>query len=95
MFPCTDCGVCCQNISNVIELKDFDMGNGVCCHYNIEHSHCSIYDCRPNICNIDKMFALKYYKEFSKQGFYNVNVQTCNDLQSKYGIDIKYRVEIN
>ena len=32
MFPCTSCGLCCQNISTVVELKEFDLGNGVCKH---------------------------------------------------------------
>ena len=62
MFPCTSCGLCCQNISTVNELKEFDLGNGICKHFNINDNSCNIYETRPNICRIDKMYELKYIK---------------------------------
>ncbi len=36
MFPCTGCGLCCQNIATVKELKEFDLGNGVCKFFDIK-----------------------------------------------------------
>ncbi|GAA7639553.1 hypothetical protein MMM5_07280 [Helicobacter pylori] len=27
-FPCTSCGLCCKNITGIIELVGFDAGNG-------------------------------------------------------------------
>ncbi|WRB20902.1 YkgJ family cysteine cluster protein [Helicobacter pylori] len=29
-FPCISCGLCCKNITGIIELVGFDAGNGVC-----------------------------------------------------------------
>ena len=49
MFPCTGCGLCCQNITNIEELKEYDLGNGVCKYFDSISNKCKIYDDRPNI----------------------------------------------
>lgn len=94
MFPCTSCGICCQNISLIEELKDFDIGNGTCKHYNVHNLKCDIYETRPNICRVEKMFDLKYHKFFSKKEFYVLNAKVCNELQAKYNMDNKYKIII-
>ena len=94
MFPCTGCGLCCQNITNIEELKEFDLGNGTCKYFDHSSNGCKIYDTRPNICQVDKMFELKYHKEFNKDKFYILNAKACNSLQEQYGIDSNFRLEI-
>ncbi len=94
MFPCSGCGLCCQNISTINELKDFDLGNGICKHFNISNNACSIYETRPDICRVDKMFDIEYYKYFSKENFYIENAKVCNKLQERYNLDKSYRIEI-
>ena len=94
MFPCTGCGVCCQNISNIAELKHFDLGGGVCQHLNIHTNNCEIYEHRPDICKVDRMFETKYFKQFSKEEFYIVNAESCNSLQEKFKINTKYKMKI-
>ena len=69
MFPCTNCGLCCQNISSVYELKEFDLGNGICKYFDNMSNNCSIYDIRPNICRIDKMYDIQYKKILQKKIF--------------------------
>ena len=94
MFPCTGCGLCCQNISTVEELKDFDIGNGICKYFNALENECSIYAERPNICKVEKMFEIKYKKYFTKEEFYIENAKACNALQEQYGIDKSFNVII-
>lgn len=94
MFPCTQCGVCCQNISSIKELQAFDIGNGVCGHYNQFDMSCNIYDSRPDICRIDTMYDKVYHKIFSKKEFYEKNAKACNTLQVSCGIDELYRIKI-
>ena len=94
MFPCTQCGVCCQNIANISELKMFDLGNGVCKYYDVEYKICKIYDNRPTICQIDKMFDLEYHKHFTRKEFYIKNAMACNKLQELTNIDLSYRIKI-
>lgn len=92
MFPCTNCGLCCQNISTVDELKEYDLGNGVCIHFNKIDRKCKIYETRPSICKIDEMYQMKYIKFFSKEEFYIENAKICNQLQAKFKLDDSFKV---
>lgn len=89
MFLCTGCGLCCQRIADIEELKDYDLGNGVCKHLNHVNKKCEIYDTRPDICRVDKMYDLVYYKDFTRENFYIENAKICNYLQNEY----KYKIQ--
>ncbi len=93
-FPCTSCGLCCQNISKIEELKDYDIGNGICKYFDVLNNECQIYETRPDICRIDKMFGLEYKKYFTKEAFYIENAKVCNSLQKKYGLDKSFKINI-
>lgn len=94
MFPCTGCGLCCQNITGIEELNEYDLGNGICKYFDATTNNCEIYDTRPNICQIDKMFEMEYNKYSTKEKFYTVNAKACNSLQISYGINEIFRVNI-
>lgn len=94
MFPCSSCGLCCQNMGDIPELKSFDLGNGICKHLNVANNSCNIYETRPNICRIDEMYKIKYSKFFTKNEFYMENAKVCNILQEKYKLDDSFRIKI-
>jgi Fe-S-cluster containining protein len=94
MFPCSGCGVCCQNISTVNELKDYDLGNGICKYFDLQSKLCIIYDNRPDICQVDKMYGIKYHIEYSKKEFYKLNADSCNNMQDIFNIDKSYRIKV-
>lgn len=94
MFPCNSCGLCCQNISQIKELKDFDLGDGVCKYFNKEDNSCKIYEIRPNICRVDIMFEIEYFKYYEQKEFYRLNAKACNMLQEKFNLDKKYKIII-
>jgi len=81
MFLCTGCGLCCQNISNIKELLEFDLGNETCKYYNGIDNSCTIYEDRSQICRVDEMYHLKYNKYFSIEKFYLENAKVYNGLQ--------------
>ena len=56
-FPCSVCGACCRHISNIPELRSFDLGNGVCKELDPKSNKCKIYDNRPLVCRIDEMYG--------------------------------------
>lgn len=62
-FSCDQCGLCCQLISEIPQLAAFDRGDGVCIH--LRGTLCEIYEQRPDICNVEKM-----YYAFSEQMSY-------------------------
>lgn len=94
MFPCSNCGLCCRNIDKVQELREFDMGNGTCRYLDIIANSCTIYDTRPDICNIEKMFEKEYKAQFGKKEFYSLNASICNHLQQESGLDEKFKIQI-
>jgi len=94
MFPCTSCGLCCQNISTVDELKEFDSGNGVCLYFNETDNTCKIYETRPSICRIDEMYQVRYIDFFSKKDFYIENAKVCNQLQLKNKLSSSFNIII-
>lgn len=91
-FPCTVCGACCRHISNIVQLKDFDLGNGICKELDLKSNKCKIYENRPLICRIDKMYDA-FSKVWSKKEFYSYNARACNELQRLEGIDESFRVK--
>lgn len=94
MFPCSGCGACCKHINESDELKEFDLGNGVCKHLDLITNSCKIYDTRPDVCRVDKMFDIEFYKDFSQEEFYIKNAEICNKLQELHKIDTNYRIDL-
>lgn len=79
-FFCNHCGECCRHIDKVPELKKYDLGNGICKF--LKGSLCSIYDQRPDICNVDKMYDKLFSKCMSREEYYLLNHQGCADLKA-------------
>ncbi|MDU9767171.1 YkgJ family cysteine cluster protein [Helicobacter pylori] len=93
-FPCTSCGLCCKNITGIIELIEFDAGNGVCKFLDSETNLCKIYESRPSICRVDEAHK-KLYPNIPLKEFYAKNAEVCNALQEANHMDISFRVIIN
>ncbi|RKV57900.1 YkgJ family cysteine cluster protein [Helicobacter pylori] len=93
-FPCISCGLCCKNIAGIIDLIEFDAGNGVCKFLDLETNLCKIYESHPLICRIDEAHK-KIYSHIPLKEFYTKNAEICNALQETNHMDISFRVIIN
>ncbi|WP_086228226.1 YkgJ family cysteine cluster protein [Campylobacter sp. P0109] len=91
-FPCSVCGACCRHISNIPELRSFDLGNGVCKELDPKSNKCKIYDNRPLVCRIDEMYSF-FSAIWSKEKFYSINAKACNELQILENIDENCRIK--
>lgn len=80
MFECLKCGICCRNIDKIPELSEFHNGDGVCIYLN-RNNLCSIYENRPDICNVEKMYQLKYKDIMSWDEYEKMNMEGCRILQ--------------
>ena len=68
MWECKKCGACCR-VVNCPYLKD---------------NLCSIYEQRPDICRVDKMYEILIKNnEITKERWYEINKIVCNYLQAK------------
>lgn len=82
IFPCEKCGLCCKHIDLIPQLKDFDSGDGRCIHL-MDNNLCEIYDKRPDICNVRKMYELSYSKQMSEDDYIRLNIAGCKSLKKK------------
>jgi len=60
-FPCNKCGICCTKLKGSIIYSKLDRGDGVCIYFDHKNRICSIYNKRPEICNVLLMYK-KYFK---------------------------------
>lgn len=94
VFPCNQCGLCCENVNLAEETRFLDRGDGTCKYHNATTKTCSIYTERPDICRVDRMYDLRYSHQYTWDEFINLNLQVCDSLklqsyQDRWLIDIK------
>lgn len=80
MFVCSKCGICCKNIDKVPELSNFHNGDGICIHLT-SNNLCDIYENRPAVCNVEKMFQQKYKEVMTLEEYEKRNLEGCRILQ--------------
>lgn len=80
-FKCDCCGLCCRSLKKVPALASFDRGDGVCIHLRADNL-CSIYDHRPEICNVELMYEKYFSQHYSKEEFFKINAEQCKKIKS-------------
>lgn len=93
MFPCTKCGLCCQNVHLNILYRELDRGDGVC--KNLTNlMTCGIYDNRPMMCRIDEAYDTIFFEHLTRQAYYKLNAECCYHLQMTADIPANKRIDI-
>lgn len=80
IFPCDQCGLCCKHLEKIPQLKEFDSGNGRCI-YLMDNNLCAIYENRPDICNISKMYESIFCKQMSEDEYIRRNLAGCKAIR--------------
>ena len=80
-FQCDKCGICCKLIKGIPQLAAFDRGDGVCIH--LKDNLCSIYDSRPDICNVEKMYAL-FKDQMTEKEYLQLMTDSCSALKKSF-----------
>jgi Fe-S-cluster containining protein len=73
---------CCKRVNLLPETAAMDRGDGTCRHLDEQLGGCVIYEQRPDICRVDRQYALHYRQQMSWEVFVRVNEQACRDLQT-------------
>ena len=81
-FTCDRCGLCCRMLAYVPQLAAFDRGDGACRHLTNDNL-CEIYDSRPDICNVEKMYPA-FASEMSKDEYYQRMTESCIHLKKQF-----------
>ena len=82
-FPCLKCGTCCTKLDNNKIYSHLDQGNGVCIYFDSASKLCSIYDDRPLICNVEKMYDAHFFKIMSYDEYLKINKEACEILRKE------------
>lgn len=82
-FECDRCGLCCRLIGNVPQLRHFDRGDGVCVHLT-EGNLCDIYETRPEVCSVDRMYS-RFAAKLTKEEYLDAMSRSCAMLKSHFG----------
>lgn len=75
----------------VVELAEFpykydETGR---CENLAEDNTCKVYDTRPDICSIDKVYENHVKGSMTKNEFYNMNIDLCNEKLKEAGNDTR------
>ena len=81
-FICDQCGLCCRMLACVPQLAAFDRGDGVCRHLT-ENNLCEIYDSRPDICNVEKMYPA-FASQMSKEEYCVRMTEACLLIKKRF-----------
>ncbi|KAB0481175.1 hypothetical protein SAMN04490202_3354 [Pseudomonas reinekei] len=82
-FPCTQCGLCCKHVHVAAETQFLDRGDGTCRHYDATSKGCTIYTERPDICRVDRQYAVRYAQHYTWDEYVTLNLQVCMYLQAQ------------
>ena len=83
MFVCDKCGLCCMKVGSSSIYYSLDRGDGVCKYFDISSKLCTRYNDRPLLCNIDEMYKAYFKDKMSKEEYYNLNYDVCNQFKQK------------
>jgi len=92
-FICSQCGACCKRAGKWggdkygLPIKK----DGSCGH--LKNNMCSIYDKRPDICNVKKL-GQKIYQKKNLIDWYIYNSKLCNKMIKEDKLDKKYLIDI-
>lgn len=80
-FPCDNCGACCKSIQFSEQTSWLDRGDGICRHFNESNNLCSIYETRPEVCNVAVMYQKHYQDSYDWHSFVEINQIICQKLK--------------
>ena len=79
-FDCSRCGACCKSIRFSEETVYLDRGDGTCRYFDDIQNICTIYENRPDICNVRVMYEQRYQQQVSWSEFTQMNKLACEAL---------------
>ena len=71
---------------------------GACIHLDTQTRQCAIYDTRPDICKVHKMYEINSGSidgvKFTRKEYYKLNTLACHTMIDHEGMDAKWKIDI-
>lgn len=83
MFTCDKCACCCKSLYLNSLYSELDRGDGVCKYLDCSSNLCLIYDFRPVICNVEKMYKNVFCEYYSEKEYFEINKTYCRKLRGE------------
>ena len=83
MFECNKCGLCCKHVNKSEIYSELDRGDGICKFFDVHTHLCEIYNNRPLVCNIDKMYDTYFSSQMTLEEYYKLNYESCEILRKE------------
>ena len=80
IFNCDKCGICCTKLNLSDVYIDLDNGSGVCKYFDTATKLCSIYENRPEKCNVIEMYRY-FEKTMTFEEYIIRNEESCRKLK--------------
>lgn len=110
-FKCSGCGLCCANLGKVIDAVKgrinptemdkmfidfpYPINEDGSCSQQKDSGECSVYDDRPDVCNVEKMYETQYKPYMTKEQHYKEGNKICNQMIEEAGLPDKYLIKID
>ena len=95
-FLCTGCGACCVWAGRLKQMPQ-NPQTGACIHLQADMK-CEIYDTRPDICRIDKMYEINSGSigdvSMTRKEYYKLNTLACHRMIDEEGMDERWKIKI-
>jgi Fe-S-cluster containining protein len=82
-FLCDKCGICCTKLKGNMIYSKLDKGDGTCKYFEKDNNLCSIYNNRPEICNVTLMYSKCFDKIYTIDEFVCENKKICRVWQNE------------
>ena len=79
-WVCTKCGECCRHIGHIPSMKGYAGEDGAC-KFLGEDNLCTIYEKRPPVCNVAKVYETFFKDKVPEEIFYEKTAEACRLLQ--------------
>lgn len=82
-FPCDRCGLCCEHLNASPLFADLDDGTGTCRYFDRRSRLCTIYEVRPQKCNVNASYEL-FQDLMSYDAYLELNLRACQKLKEEF-----------
>lgn len=90
---CTQCGACCKSAGKIPNFPEEMINDTGGCIYLDNENKCMVFENRPTLCNVDKMYELLKDNFKSKNDYIKANIKACNVLITGLKLDPKYLIK--
>ena len=70
-----------MNLNKNKIYSHLDRGDGICFYFDKSKNLCKIYENRPLICRVDKVYEKFFESKYSKEKYYKLNKEDCKKLK--------------